>query len=57
MQEHRPFDDEDQGQESKQQEKPDERAGVEGEGEAAHWGLAGLDDDWRRVASLLSAVD
>ena len=58
MQEHRAFDDEDEGEEGEQQEQPDEGAGVERKGEAAaHWGLAGLDDELRKVASLLSAVD
>ena len=58
MEEHCALDDEDEGQEGEQEEQPDEGAGVKGEGEAAaHWGLVGLDDELRRVASLLSAVD
>ncbi len=58
VQEHCAFDDEHQREEGEDQEQPDERTGVEREGEAAaHWGLVELDDESRKVASLLSAVD
>ena len=55
MEEEGAFDDEDQGEERQHEQQPHERAGVEGEGET-HGAYLGVDDEPRRVASLLSAV-